>query len=133
MHLEFIIPGAPFSNHATATNLAKWRSDIVAEARRHWGRPPLVEVLKAIIINFHLRADPNLDVDNLSKPILDALQGIVYEDDRQIRQAEIAHAPVYATFQVAGSPIIIVTALQEANPFVYVRITEPLDPLPLPK
>jgi len=44
--------------------------------------------LKAIIINFYAGNKPSVDVDNMSKPILDELQQIVYNDDRQIIQAE---------------------------------------------
>jgi hypothetical protein len=72
-------------------------------------------------------------VDNLSKPILDAMQTIAYDNDRQIVQAEITHTRIGAAYQVVGVRPIIVTALQAGNPFVYVRIEDPVSPFPLPK
>src|SRR5207237_552775 len=37
--------------------------------------------------HFHVGEKPPLDVDNMSKPIHDVMNKLVYEDDRQIRQA----------------------------------------------
>ncbi len=69
----------------------------------------------------------------MSKPIFDALQGIVYEDDRQIRQAELTHVRIDAPFVFVGASKILVAAVQTGNLFVYVRIEDPIDPFPLPK
>lgn len=69
----------------------------------------------------------------MSKPILDEMQNIVYDDDRQIRQAEITHVELGAAFSIAGISKIIVDAIQANRPFVYVRIEDPVDPFPLPR
>jgi hypothetical protein len=61
------------------------------------------------------------------------MQQIVYDDDRQIVQAEITHAKIAAAFSIVGIRPIIVTAIQAGNPFVFVRIEDPKDPFPLPK
>jgi hypothetical protein len=61
------------------------------------------------------------------------MEGIVYSNDRQIRQAEITHVRIDALFSFIGASKIIVTAVQAGNPFVYVRIEDPVDPFPLPK
>jgi crossover junction endodeoxyribonuclease RusA len=89
--------------------------------------------LKAIIINFYIGNRPSVDVDNMSKPILDAMRNIVYGDDRQIVQAEIAHLKIGAAFAIMGVRPIIVNSIQSGNQFVYVRIEDALDPFPLPK
>ena len=61
------------------------------------------------------------------------MQNIVYDDDRQIRQAEITHVELGAAFSIAGISKIIVDAIQANRPFVYVRIEDPVDPFPLPR
>ena len=98
-----------------------------------WPNPPLTGDLKAIIINFFAGNRPSVDVDNLSKPILDVMQNIVYGDDRQIVQAEITHLKIGAAFPIMGVRPIIVNSIQSGNPFVYVRIEDAVDPFPLPK
>lgn len=43
-----------------------------------WANPILPGKLKAILINFYAGNRPSVDVDNMSKPILDVLENIVY-------------------------------------------------------
>jgi hypothetical protein len=134
MHLEFVVVGIPVSNQSTnKTNLAAWRATVKAEAQKVWANPPLLGELKAVIINFFDTTKPPLDLDNMSKPILDTMQKLVYKNDRQIRQVEITHVKINAAFQFVGASKIIVTSVQAGNQFVYVRIEDPIDPFPLPK
>src|SRR5438270_9331104 len=100
VHLEFVVAGTPISNQSPGPNLAAWRSAVAGAAGAQWLNPPLKQELKAVIINFYAGAGPTLDVDNLSKPILDSLQTIVYDNDRQIVQAELAHVRIAAAFSI---------------------------------
>ena len=133
MHLEFVVPGPPISNQSPGPNLQGWRATVAAEAQAQWNRAILTGKLKAIIINFHLGDYPSVDLDNMSKPILDELENIVYDNDRQIRQVEMTHTRIDTPFVVVGVSKILVAAVQAGNQFVYVRIENPVDPFPLPK
>jgi Holliday junction resolvase RusA-like endonuclease len=133
MHVEFVVLGPPISNQSPGVNLDNWRATVEAEVKKQWNKAVLGGNLKVIIINFHLGDKPSVDVDNMSKPILDVMQDIVYDDDRQIRQAEISHVRIDAPFVVVGVSKILVAAVQAGNQFVYVRIEDPVDPFPLPK
>ena len=133
MHLEFVVPGPPVSNQSPGPNLNTWRATVEAEARKRWTNSVLSSNLKLILINFHVGNKPSVDIDNMSKPIFDAMQGIVYEDDRQIRQAEISHVPINAPLVFVDASMIVVMAVQAGNQFVYVRIEDAVDPFPLPK
>jgi hypothetical protein len=132
-HLEFVVLGPPISNQSPGVNLQEWRATIEGQARSQWPRTTLTGKLKAIIINFHTGDKPSVDLDNMSKPILDVMQKIVYDDDRQITQAELTHERIDAPFVIAGASKTLVTALQAGNQFVYVRIEDPVAPFPLPK
>ena len=105
MHLEFVVLGSPISNQQSTAaghkNLAVWRAAVAGEAKLRWLKPRLGVDLKAIIINFYTGNKPSVDVDNMSKPILDVMQAIVYDDDRQIRQAEFTHAELGAVYKIA--------------------------------
>jgi Holliday junction resolvase RusA-like endonuclease len=133
MYLEFVVVGLPISNQVPGPNLQNWRSAVAAEAKVRWKKPVLRGKLKGIIINFHLGDKPSLDVDNLSKPIFDVMEGIVYANDRQLRQAEITHVRIDAPFVFIKASKLIVGAVQTGKQFVYVRIEDPVDPFPLPK
>lgn len=133
MYLEFVVTGTPISNQVPGPNLQNWRAAVEAEARNQWNKPLLSCKLKVVILNFHLEDKPSLDLDNMSKPILDVMEDIVYHDDRQVRQAEITHVRIDAPFVFVGASKILVSAVQAGNQFVYVRIEDPVDPYPLPK
>jgi len=106
MHLEFVVPGPPISNQQSTTHgkakLAAWRAKLAGVATKLWSNPILLGELKAIILNFYTGNQPSVDVDNMSKPILDEMQQIVYDDDRQITQAEISHLKIGDAYAIAG-------------------------------
>jgi Holliday junction resolvase RusA-like endonuclease len=137
VHLEFVVPGPPVSNQqstpAGRANLTTWRGTVAGAATLNWPNAALTADLKAIIINLYAGNRPSVDVDNMSKPIRDVMQTIVYGDDRQIVQAEIAHLKIGAAFLIIGVRPIIVSSIQSGNQFVYVRIEDAVDPYPLPK
>ena len=137
VHLEFVVLGPPISNQQSTpqgkANLTAWRATVAGEAQNRFASPLLTGALKAVIINFYEGNKPSGDVDNMSKPVLDVMQSIVYSDDRQIRQAQIAHLEIDAPFSIVGVSKIIVDALHAGSEFVYVRIEDPVDPFPLPK
>src|SRR4051812_38383620 len=137
VHLEFVVLGPPISNQQSTpqgkANLTGWRATVAGEAQNRFASPLLTGPLMAIIINFYQGNKLSVDVDNMSKPILDVMQSIVYSDDRQIRQAQITHLEISAPFSIVGVSKILVDALQAGSEFVYVRIEDPVDPFPLPK
>ncbi|HUY92806.1 MAG TPA: RusA family crossover junction endodeoxyribonuclease [Pirellulales bacterium] len=138
MHLEFVVPGPPISNQqstpAGKATLMMWRGVIAGAVAPLWGTTPILSgELKAVIVNFFVGNKPSVDVDNMSKPILDEMQKVVYKNDRQIRQAEFTHVKIGAAFSIMGVSKILVDAIQAGSQFVYVRIEDPLDPFPLPK
>src|SRR3954447_8931285 len=102
VHLEFVVLGPPISNQQSTpqgkANLTGWRATVAGEAQNQWANPMLTGPLKAVIVNFFDGKKPSVDVDNMSKPILDVMQNIIYSDDRQIRQAQITHLEINAPF-----------------------------------
>src|SRR5262245_6706381 len=120
MHLEYVVLGPPVTNQATGArriaNLKAWQARVQAEVQKVWTSTPLAGKLKAIIINFHLGEKPTLDLDNMSKPIFDVMNQLVYDDDRQIRQAELTHVRIDAPFVFVGASKILVAAVQAGKP-----------------
>lgn len=136
-YLEFVVLGPPISNQQTTAagkaNLRAWRATVAGEAQSRWASPLLMGHVKVTIINFFGGTKPSVDVDNMSRPILDVLQNIVYNCDRQVRQAHITHVEIGAAFPIVGVSRIIVDALHAGNQFVYVRIEDPVAAYPLPR
>ena len=136
MHLEYVVLGPPISNQqsrvAGKANLTAWKAKLRVEVCKAWAHRPLTANLKTIIINFHADENPSLDLDNMSKPIHDVMENLIYKNDRQITQAELTHVRIDAPFNFVRAPQIIVSAIQAGIEFVYVRIEDPVEPFPLP-
>jgi Holliday junction resolvase RusA-like endonuclease len=137
VHLEFVVVGPPISNQQSTkkgkANLATWSATVAGAAQNQWAKPVLLGELKGVIINSYSGNAPTVDVDNMSKPIFDAMETIVYSKDRQITQAEISHLKIGFPYSIVGVSKLLVNALQAGQQFVYVRVEDTVTPFPLPK
>jgi Holliday junction resolvase RusA-like endonuclease len=134
-HLEFTVAGPPVS-HQTKDRaaLGAWKAAIRAEATKVWGAGlPLTGKLKCTILNFHEGEDAPLDDDNMVKPIRDALNGLVYVDDSQIRYSETIHICIDAPIRIRRASAVLLTAYGQGDEFLYVRIDDAPDFIQLPR
>lgn len=65
-----------------------------------------------------------LDVDNIAKPILDALKGLVFTDDALVSDAVIRRRDLAGEFELAEAPPLVIEGFERGGEFVYVRITD---------
>lgn len=81
---EFTIAGPPVSQQARRRDRVRdWIQRIRGVAALDWdGEPPVTGPVMVSITYFFSNID--FDVDNIPKPILDALKGLVYLDDKQV-------------------------------------------------
>ena len=89
---EFTVAGPPVS--AQATNRARvrsWKRRVRAAAEARWdGRRNSLQVPVQIVATYYHDGEAvRLDLDNAIKPIQDALNGLVYADDRRITDAQL--------------------------------------------
>lgn len=83
-----------------AGNLGDYQSYISAQARGFLGRQSKLDgdlyARVSWIHSYRLRVGSNPDVDNIAKPILDALEGVVFDEDRQVAKClsqRVSNAP----------------------------------------
>jgi crossover junction endodeoxyribonuclease RusA len=62
------------------------------------------------------------DVDNLTKPVLDALQGIVYDNDRQISDVAAGRRDINARFRVRHISLALAEAFSNGEQFVHICV-----------
>ncbi|MDY3551634.1 RusA family crossover junction endodeoxyribonuclease [Gemmata sp. JC717] len=133
MHLEFVVPGPPVSYQTNdKVNLKAWKASVLAEARKVWTRAPLTGRLKFLLINFHEGDTPPLDDDNRVKPIRDALNTVVYGDDRQIRYSETIQISIDAPVKLRRASAVLLAAYSKGDEFLYVRIEDAPTVIQLP-
>jgi crossover junction endodeoxyribonuclease RusA len=132
--LEFVVPGPPVSHQTSdKANLKAWQATIRAEASKFWTNPPLKGKLKFLLINFHEGDKPPLDDDNMVKPIRDALNKLVYDDDRQIRYSETLQVSIDDPVRIRKASRILLDAFCKGDEFLYVRIEDAPEFIQLPQ
>jgi crossover junction endodeoxyribonuclease RusA len=82
--LEFVVIGTPVSSQGSSDNRRFWQQLVQQEGRK--AATVQLPVWTAVVLRlayFHVD-DPIADLDNIVKPVQDALKGIAYADDNQV-------------------------------------------------
>ncbi len=66
---------------------------------------------------------PTRDRDNLAKPILDALQGVTYLNDSQVRRLSVEWCDINGSYTVRFMSPRLANALSVGAEFLWVRVT----------
>ena len=119
--LEFrlVIPGKPESFRAAHANRYKLR---VRRAAEGLFASPLTGRIDVLIDYVHVRPR-RMDMDNISKCILDALTGTAYVNDVQVTLQSSADHDLSKPVRLAGC-IDLVKPLAEHAEYVFVRIRD---------
>lgn len=65
------------------------------------------------------------DVDNIPKPIPDAMKGLVYVDDGQITDLVTRRRPLQGPYMVEAVTRELALGLAKGREFLHIRIAEP--------
>ena len=66
------------------------------------------------------------DRDNMAKPVLDAMQEVVYENDKQIKHVHIEWCDIGGSYVVRYMSPIVAAALSVGKEFPWVRVSDHL-------
>lgn len=122
---ECTVEGPPVSAQtANRDNHGLWKRRVRAAAKRVWDlrRRPLAEPLRIIVTYYHEGPEIRLDNDNMVKPIQDALNGLVYEDDCLITDTELRKTCVDGKFKLRGLSEVLAQAFVRGSEFVHIRV-----------
>lgn len=120
---DFIVEGPPVSLQTKKrSRLQAWKLTVRQAAIRYWspGDLPSTDNLSITITNFYEIAAP--DVDNIIKPIQDALVGLVYVDDSQITDSKGRKRDIAGPFKVKGLSRALADGFVLNKDFVHVKI-----------
>ena len=126
---EFIIKGIPISFQSKKPKkILKWKNKVRDAAKLSWKPflPPFTGELEMEIFYF-FNGDPP-DVDNIIKPIQDALEKLVYDDDKRIVSVKSKKIRIGGSYQLSGISPDVVKSIIEGDDFVYVIIRVPTHP-----
>ena len=119
---EFVVDGPVVSQQARSKERREaWQQDVQDAARDRWdAEPPEAGPVSVTITYFFNRVD--VDVDNIPKPILDALEGLIFSDDAQVsdllcRKRDFRDLPV-----VRNPPADLQDYLRESRQVVHIHV-----------
>ena len=120
---EFCVSGRPVS--AQAQNrllLQQWKAAVTAAARSAWidSRPLFGEDVALRVTHYSERRVA--DRDNLLKPIQDALQGVAYANDRQVRDAMSNWRNINGRFTIRNVALPLAVAFSNGSEFLHIRV-----------
>jgi len=120
---EFCVHGRPISARARLrVRLAAWRQQVRAAAIAKWpaGLAPYTVAVELRIT--HYAPKPLADMDNLIKPIQDALQGVLYVDDRVVKDVTGNWRNIDRPFRMLYMSQPLADAFGDGRPFVHIRL-----------
>jgi crossover junction endodeoxyribonuclease RusA len=125
---EFVvIGGVPIS--AQSSNKIReqaWMDEVKSAAQGSWVDPPIDGEVAVFVTYFHPGAW-KLDLDNMAKPIIDAITGVVWVDDKQLVDLHPARRDLDGRYKVSGISMVVAEGFASGEPFVHVKITTPPD------
>jgi len=120
---EMLIPKRPVSHQANNRSLKIWRDFVYGRARQEWkGGTPLQDVgLRFTLV--YLCDDSPADVDNIIKPIQDALIGVVFADDSQVSDVDSHRRFLSDRIDITNLPPLLIENIVNGAECVYVRVS----------
>ena len=118
--IDFVVWGTPRSQRARSRQ--PWMAKVRAAV------PPSAELLAVPLrlrIDFFFRGGTDLDVDNIIKPIQDALQNVLYDDDVRIVDVCSRKIDLFELPPLVNIPATLANALAGSpGEFVFVRVAD---------
>ena len=123
--LEVVIERTPLSLQADRRRLRAWKRVVHNVVMQKWdAEPPFAGEVK-VGITYYFRGE-SLDVDNMPKPILDALKGLVYDDDDQITDLVCRKRDRDRDLQFENPSPVLLDTLGRSEQFLHITVTEAL-------
>lgn len=120
---EFVVLGIPrtLQTKRSATK-AEWKQKVATKARERLVEDQFYvnDGCSAIIVYYYV-GSTELDVDGISKLILDSLENITYDDDKIVEQV-IVRKTNQIGLEISNPPPVLAEALLTNENLVYVRI-----------
>jgi len=123
--IEFTVASTPVSLQGSTLGKNAWKALVAAAATNACpagflpGLPPL-----SVTIYYFSDAPMEGDVDNIIKPILDAMCGIAFSDDKCVVSVRVRKIEPNQPVQVSSPSRVLLAALTGKKPIVYVKLSD---------
>jgi Holliday junction resolvase RusA-like endonuclease len=101
----------------------RWIKTVRTAAQKHWlsGKKPTGSADVTVSITNYFTLSPP-DVDNIIKPILDALETVVYLDDQQVRKV-MSEKVGLSNARIPDPSAVLAAALEKYTELLHIIVT----------
>ncbi|ATC26064.1 RusA family crossover junction endodeoxyribonuclease [Caulobacter vibrioides] len=129
--LEFVIEGTPVSLQSKNTkNRETWKQIVrgaALERRQELSEFCWLDQRALGVRIYYFSPEPMVgDIDNIVKPILDAMIGVAYPNDQVIEQVVVQKFEPDTPWEFASPTGQLAIALDTAPPLIYIRVDDDL-------
>lgn len=120
---EFTIKGPPVSAQTrNRRRLQNWKSEVKSAAQLELSASAsIVNDDVTVTITYYYDGE-SPDVDNIIKPIQDALIGIIYSDDNQVAETKSRKRSINASYKIRGVSAVLLAAFADGNDFIHIKV-----------
>lgn len=119
---EFVIGGPPVSQQTRRRTLVKeWTQEVKNVAESSWDTAPPFAGEVMVTITYFFEGG-SLDVDNMPKPILDALKELVYSDDSQVTDLLCRKRNLNGDLRIQNPSSVLLDTLRHSEQFLHITV-----------
>ncbi|KPL19905.1 MAG: hypothetical protein AMJ92_00005 [candidate division Zixibacteria bacterium SM23_81] len=120
---EFLIRCRPVSQQTRhRQRLRDWKDYVKQEALKYWPADQNPAEGPVCLTLIYLYEEAALDVDNIIKPIQDALVGITFQDDTIVTDVIGRRRRLDGSFDLTHASSVLIEGFEIGGEFVYVQV-----------
>lgn len=124
--IEFLVHGTPVSLQAKRSeSRIEWKQRVKDASSTTIPQPHFASEAPISVTLYYLPDEPMQgDIDNIVKPILDALAKHIYVDDQQVERIVVQKFEPGVSFTFSNPTQTVATAIGGPRPVLYVRLSD---------
>lgn len=128
LKFEFIVNGPPVSQQARRRDrLRAWKKTVREEAEKYWSSQHKTATGWVMLQITYFYDSVLVDVDNIVKPIQDALIGLAYVDDTQITDVLVRKRNLSGNFRIENMTSTLAEGFARSNEFLHIVVIDAPD------
>lgn len=125
---EFIVDGPPVSQQTRRRERLKaWKTTVRQEAEKYWSSEQKIATGLMMLQIIYFYDAVAMDVDNIVKPIQDAIIGLVYVDDDQVTDVLVRKRDLSGNFKVENMTSTLAEGFARGNEFLHIVVIDAPD------
>lgn len=125
---EFIVDGPPVSQQARkrgkGNRLEDWKKTVLQEAEKYWSSEQKTATELVMLQITYFYDSDKMDVDNIVKPIQDAIKGLAYVDDNQVSDLLVRNRNLSSNFRIENMTSTLAEGFARGNEFLYILVID---------